>query len=78
MSDIVERLQNWDHGNPKTMIVSEAISEIKRLRAATDRPCGGNMERVPLEKLAKHFRVSLADAEAAQADLGFLYREVAL
>jgi hypothetical protein len=32
MSDIVERLKNWNHGIPKTMIVSEAIDEIERLR----------------------------------------------
>ncbi len=31
--DIVERLREWPHGH-KTMIVSEAIDEIERLRAA--------------------------------------------
>jgi hypothetical protein len=31
MSDLVERLRNWNHGIPKTMIVSEAADEIERL-----------------------------------------------
>ena len=36
MSDIVERLKNWNHGIPKTMIVSEAIDEIEQLRRDLD------------------------------------------
>lgn len=33
------------------------------------------MERISVEELAKHFKVTIARARAAQDDIGFMYRE---
>lgn len=32
VTDLIERLKGWDHGNPKTMIVSEAITALESFR----------------------------------------------
>lgn len=34
-------------------------------------------ERIPVSMLAKHFKVSVEQAQAAQDDIGFMYRELA-
>jgi hypothetical protein len=41
--------------------------------AATDE--SGQMERLSIEKLAKHFRVSIEQAKYAQDEIGFMYRQ---
>ena len=47
--------------------MNEPLTQIERL----------NVERLSVEKLAKHFDVTPERAQAAINDLGFLYRELA-
>lgn len=45
MTDIVERLEDWPHGH-STMIVSEAIDEIKRLRRQVQQQPWQNLDSI--------------------------------
>jgi transposase len=51
--DLVERLREWDHGH-KTMIVSEAITEIERLQR-----CVKALEMVIHENMRKWRRTAI-------------------
>jgi hypothetical protein len=48
-----------------------------RLNGATGH-AQSSFERVSVEKLATHFQVSVAQAQSAQDDLGFMFRELAV
>jgi hypothetical protein len=56
-------------GHPS--LAQRAADEIKRLRVAAQ----SSFERVSVERLAKHFLVSVSQAQSAQDDIGFMYRE---
>jgi len=60
--------------------VLNAVNAIIKRRAEMAQllgPAYGLMERLPVEKLARHFRVSVAQAQDAQNNIGFMYRELA-
>jgi hypothetical protein len=66
--------------NPKTPWIGERDPRQHICWTAADRLLGdaqGTLERLSVEKLAKHFRVSVEQAKAAQDDIGFMYRELA-
>jgi hypothetical protein len=61
-------------GRPTSTCIT--IGEAERIVEAALSSYDG-MERIPIDKLSYHFGVSLEKALAAQADIGYMYRELA-